>query len=353
MSLLSVIMHVAARRRCLRIGGVHLIADPDAVRDVLTDVSASFGRCAGGASIVDLADVACVRPLWDACNPIHGDIVREEIATLLRSVCLTSLCGPRDDAFDANEAALDAAGYIMMRTVMSPAIFDVGSMHRCVEETVSAALRHHALSLLPRWCRPDSGLDEAIVRMRSYVASMPCPASVPAGMPLDERARAIVALWSHGATALASSIAWLMCSWANDPGMRRLSVDGIVERTLLEHPPLWWIARRALRGRMVGCTPVVDGCAVTYPYVTVNEGDTVIMLPAAAQLTDGRTIAFSAGDTRCPAQHLTVQVLRELAMQLRDQRVDLAPAPGADLGVEACAVMRPRRPLLVPRHVQA
>jgi hypothetical protein len=104
---------------------------------------------------------------------------------------------------------------------------------------------------------------------------------------------------------------------------------------------------------MVGCTPLVDGCAVTYPYVTINEGDTVIILPAAAQLIDGRIIAFSAGDTRCPAQHLTVQVLRELATQLRDQRVDLVPAPGADLGVEACAVMRPRRPLLVPRHVQA
>jgi hypothetical protein len=118
-----------------------------------------------------------------------------------------------------------------------------------------------------------------------------------------------------------------------------MSVDGLVERTLLEHPPIWWIARMALRRCNVRCTPLVDGAAVTYPYVALDEGDTAILLLAAAQRADGRPIAFSAGSTRCPAQGLTVQTLRELVMQLQAQRVDLVPASGARLSVHAGAVL--------------
>ena len=75
-------------------------------------------------------------------------------------------------------------------------------------------------------------------------------------------------LWAHGASALAASIAWLMCTWADDPACRRMSVDGLVERTLLEHPPIWWIARMALRApskEILSATP-----ATVYPNGTVT-----------------------------------------------------------------------------------
>jgi hypothetical protein len=352
MGLFDTAMSIAGRYGAAKLGSTHLIADPDAVRSVLTDPDMSFGRCAGQLQLVDLADASCASALWDVHNPTYDAIVHDEVTMLLRSVCITSICGPRDDAFDANEAALDAAGHLMLRTVMAPAAFNVGSMHDRVERVISAALKHHVFGLAPRCFQPRSDLPAAIASMRDLVSSMACPAVVPASIPLDERMRAIIAMWAHGASALAASIAWLMCTWADDPASRRMSVDGLVERTLLEHPPIWWIARRALRRCNVRCVPIVDGAAVTYPYVALDEGDTAIMLPAAAQRVDGRPIAFSAGSTRCPAQGLTVLMLRELVTQLQAQRVDLVPASGARFTVHAGAVLRPKLPLLVPRHVQ-
>lgn len=350
MLLLNTAMRVAAACGNVKLGSVHFIADPHSARAITEDTTAAFGRCPGTLGMIDLADADQLSPL-SVVDDRYTVLVNDEVRTMLRSICLTCSGGTRDDAFDANVVGRDAAGHLMMRTIMAPAIFDVGAMHATVDAVLDAATRRHFASILPTWCQPADDLEQAFEKFRSMISTLECPTSIPATLNADERARAFLALWAHGASSLSASIAWMLCDWTRRN--RDLSADGFTESVLRSHPQTLWIARRALRRTFIPTTPSSDGCVMTYPYDEICEGDIVIILPPAVHKRCDK-LALPTTNMLCHAtMSLPTLMLRTLALSLCEQHVNLTPDTNASFEPTSCSVVRPRRPLLVPRYIQA
>ena len=351
--LAGMVLRAIASRGIVKIGGTHAIADSNAIGDIVANDRAKFGRCRGLLGAVDLADDAQLGVIRQP-DDTYITIVEDEIRILLRSICLTCTGGISDDAFDANVVGRDAAGHLAMRTILAPAIFDVGAMHANVEAVIRAAFKRHLLGIVPAWCRSDDDLDATFARLRSAVMGIACPTAIPSALCPDERTRAFLALWVHSASSLAASIAWMLCDWAGGSARTSLSDRGLAESVLLEHPPIWWFARTALRRCLVGCAPIQRGGGITtFPYHEIGEGDVVMCLPAAGCNCNVRSTTLSTCAAPCPTQAFTTLMLGTLARLLREQRVALSPAAGSSFRPMFGAVMRPERPLLVPHHVQA
>jgi len=341
-------MRLIASRGQIRIGHLHIIADNVAIHDVLEDERARFSACDGALGFADAPGMA---QLALPCDATLRSVIDDEMRTLLRSICLTCTGGTSDDAFDANVVGRDAAGHIAMRAILSPALFDVGSMHAATDALLAAAFKRHIASELPAWCRPSDDLDAIVCELRSTIASISCPTVLAQCASADDRARAFIALWVHAATSLSASIAWLLCEWSRG-SVSSLSDDEFVDYVMRAHPSIWWSARRALRQCTVRCAPTSHGVGMTtFPYHEVSAGDTVIYLHTVDAGAD--CMESCSCEQSSILWSFSYAVLLELAQMLRQQHVILAPAAGSSFRPMFRDAMRPERPLLVPYNVQA